>query len=580
MRGFESFLFLVLGTIQQISQTHLPRSISMLQTFKSHKTAVALAAMCLASLSMAQITTEFSASGTTGSFQINDGSLYDLTQLASPGAQTYNYNSQYFNPSTSGTYTFGTSKANFDTVIIVYGGSYDPTNPSQNALVLNDDSGGAQAGLGLTNAGTCGSPNWCSQVSQSLTAGTNYYIVTTTYNAGTSITGDVWYYVIGPGGVGVGGNPYVPPPPALSVFTSSSNLTNSPAYGAARIIDATPDLLALFTGAGLTGDQAVSDAASQTLPLLVGSSQLAATSALASINRIILARLDGNRGLSAGDAFLGDRHFWIKPFGSWARQSDQGSIAGFKASTGGMAMGLDGALSDHTNVGLAFAWAKSSIDGRSAVAPSSAAVNLYQLIGYGSRALGNGSEINFQFDYGRNTNKGTRTIAFTNTVAQSSYNTTSFHAGVGWGTVRTLSEKTAYVPSIRLDYTRLRDEAYAETGAGLLNLNVNARTTTQLVLGGDVKFNHQLTSSTLLSVNAGIGYDFHAKGSSITASFAGAPSLGFVTNGIRPDPWTLKAGLGFVHTTSAGAEVTSRLDVEKRAGFHNATVAVKARWSF
>ena len=107
-----------------------------------------------------------------------------------------------------------------------------------------------------------------------------------------------------------------------------------------------------------------------------------------------------------------------------------------------------------------------------------------------------------------------------------------------------------------------------------------ARTTTQLVLGGDVRFNHQLSHAPPLSVNAGLGYDFNAKTASVTAVFAGAPGASFVTNGIRPDPWILKAGVGLVHTTQSGTEITSRLDVDKRSGFHNATASVNARWSF
>jgi outer membrane autotransporter protein len=362
------------------------------------------------------------------------------------------------------------------------------------------------------------------------------------------------------------------------VSDATRGLRNEPAVAAASVIDGSAVLLASF--AGLTTEQQLSDATSQTLPLLVGGSQLVALNALSGINRVVLARLDANRGLSAGDAFFGDRHFWLKPFGSRADQSNEGGVAGFKANTGGMALGLDGSLSETLKAGLAFAWANSSVKGRSVVAPNSASVDVYQLVGYGTKALPNGSELNFQVDFGRNNNKGSRTLAFTNAVAQSKFNTIAFHAGGGWGKAIPLSDKTTYTPSIRLDYTRLRDESYTETGAGLFNLNVAARTMSQLILGGDVRFNHQISPSTQLSVNAGLGYDFHGKTASVNSIFAGAPGASFATNGIRAEPWTLRAGMGLVHTTQRGTEITSRLDVDKRSGFRNATASVNARWSF
>lgn len=540
--------------------------------------AAAISTIALSTPALAQITTEFSASGTTGTFQISDTQLYDLTQLGVAGPSTYNYNSQFFNPSVSGNYTFGTSKATFDTVIIVYTGSYNPAAPATNALVLNDDSGGAQSGLGLVNAGTCATANWCSEVTQPLTAGTDYYIVTTTYNAGTAIAGDVWYYVVGPGGVGVGGTPYVPPPPAVSVFTSSSNLTNSPTFGAARIIDATPGLLNLFTN--LSGDRAVSNAASQTLPLLTGGSQIASQNALNGINRVIQARMDTNRGMSSGDVFEGDKNFWVKPFGSRATQDDNNGVSGYKAETYGLAAGVDGTVGPALRLGMAFAYASSNIDNRSNIAKQSASVDVYQLVGYGSYSIDERTELNLQVDVGRNNNDGKRTIAFTNTVAKADYHSTSAHIGVGLGRSFALAPQTRIIPSVRLDYTWMRDGSYSEKGAGLLNLDVKGRSTEALVLGIDGKLTHQLSERALITANLGVGYDTINERSSITAAFAGAPGAAFVTYGIDPSPWIGQAGFGMVYQARNGLEISGRYDAEHRTGFLNHTASMKVRWAF
>jgi len=362
------------------------------------------------------------------------------------------------------------------------------------------------------------------------------------------------------------------------VYEATQSLTNTPAGPAARIIDATPQLLTYF--ANLTTAQQLSDATTQTLPLLTGGSQIASQNALNGINRVIQARISANRGLSSGDVFSGDKNFWIKPFGSRAKQDTTDGVAGYKAETYGLAGGFDGTVGSATRLGLAFAYASSNIDSNSSVARQSADVNVYQLVGYGSYSLDERTELNFQIDAGRNSNDGKRTIAFTNTVAKSDYNSTSAHIGAGLGRTYAISQQTSLIPSVRADYTWVRDDSYREKGAGLLNLNVNERSTRSFVIGADGKVSHQMNDRTTLTANIGVGYDTLNERSSITAAFAGAPGAAFVTHGIKPSPWIGQAGFGLVHQASNGMEISGRYDAEHRTGFLNHTASLKVRWAF
>jgi outer membrane autotransporter protein len=366
----------------------------------------------------------------------------------------------------------------------------------------------------------------------------------------------------------------------VSVLGSSTALGNQPAYGAAAVIDNTPALLSLFTGASLSGDQEISNAASQTLPLLTGGSMIAAGNALSGINHIIQARIESNLGLSSGDDFLGDRKFWLKPFGSWADQNDRNGVAGFKADTWGVALGADAALNNRTRLGAAFAYANSNVDSNSAVAPQTVDVNVYQLIGYGSYSLAEDTELNFQVNAGQNKNKGNRSITFAGTVASAEYDSYTAHAGVGLGRTYPLSETTRITPSVRADYTWIKDKSYSETGAGLLNLDVASRSTEELVLSIDGKLTHALSDHTTLTANLGAGYDVINEQASITAAFAGAPGASFVTNGLDPSPWIGRGGLGLVHDLKNSTEITARYDVEARENFTNQTASIKARWAF
>lgn len=491
----------------------------------------------------------------------------------------YKYATVAFPVSTAGTYTFGQSSAPVDTTLYVYHGAFNPANLAQNFVTGNDDYQSGIAPLasipsGLT-MGTCNSTNQCPIVTSALGSGQTYTLVLSHWGSGdySSFSLPLGIFVYGPGGV-----TFVQT--GVRVEDSVNAMVNTPALGAARVIDSTPALVALYAGAGLTGDRAISNATTQTLPLLTGNSMIAAQSALSGINRIIQARLEGNRGMSSGDAFYGDKNFWMKPFGSLADQGDRGGVSGFKANTYGMAAGFDGTLSTALRAGVAFAYVKSDINSKSSIAPNSSDVDVYQLIGYGSYSIDQRTEVNFQVDAGQNTNKGKRTIAFTSSIASSDYRSESTHVGIGIARSLQFGTQTTLTPSVRADYTWIRDQAYSEMGAGLLNLDVASRSTEALVVGVDGKLAHQINDQTTLMASLGIGYDTINKQSAITSAFAGAPGAAFVTYGIDPSPWIASSGIGLAYKTKSGVEITGRYDAEYRESFLIQTASVKARWAF
>jgi len=408
----------------------------------------------------------------------------------------------------------------------------------------------------------------------SLTAGQQYTILVAFNTGGAS--GDLSTVIIsGLGCITLG------TVDLCSRYVSSSNIAvgNNNGLNAARVIDANQNLLNLF--APLSGNQQeIARATTQTLPLLTGGSTAAVRGAMNSVNNIVQARLDHVRGRASGDGFLGDKNVWLKPFASRADQDNRDGVAGYKADTYGLAGGIDGSLSPALRIGGAFAYAASDVNGKSSDAPQSNDVSIYQLIGYGSYALDDRSEVNFQADVGQNTNKGRRQIAFTSSVASSNYDSQTAHVGVGIGRSYALSGSTTLIPSIRADYTWIKDMAYNESGAGLLNLNVASRSTDALVVGIDGKLSHQLNDQTTLIANLGVGYDLINKQDAITASFAGAANAAFVTYGINPSAWIGHGGVGAVYKLKNGLEITGRYDLEYRESFLNQTASANVRWAF
>jgi outer membrane autotransporter protein len=371
-----------------------------------------------------------------------------------------------------------------------------------------------------------------------------------------------------------------------SILGITKALGNVPAAGAAATLDrilasdAAGPVASMFYGFTKGQERQVSNAVSQTLPLLTGNSMTATYASLNGINRLVQARMEANRGLSSGNGFYGDKNVWLKPFGSWANQHERNGVAGYTAETYGLVGGIDRVLSPALRIGGAFAYAKTNVDGKSEVAAQTAGLNLYQLVGYGSYSIDDRTEMNLQLDAGRNNNQGRRQIAFASAVASSSYSSQSAHLGLGLARSYVVGARTSFIPAVRADYTWVRDDGYTEGGAGALNLLVNGRTTQALVLGVDGKLSHQLSERTTLTANLGTGYNTLDRNAAIVSAYAGAPTAAFVTYGITPSAWLTRGGIGAVYKAANGVEVTGRYDVEHREGFVNQAVSAKVRWAF
>ncbi|KEA63776.1 Outer membrane autotransporter barrel [Marinobacterium lacunae] len=307
---------------------------------------------------------------------------------------------------------------------------------------------------------------------------------------------------------------------------------------------------------------------------------MAARTTLYGINNAVGARQNANLGLSSGDAMLSDKHFWIKPFGTWTEQDDRKGVSGYDAKTGGLVLGLDSSINDLTRLGIAFAYANTNVDSNSNVAPQSLDIDSYQLIGYGSYALDANTDLTFQADVGQNQNQGKRVITFTNSAADSDYDSYTAHLGAGVAHTYAIDDANRAIATVKADYTWIKDESYTESGAGLLNLDVESNITEALVAGVEGQLIHTLNPSTELNAKLGVGYDLINDQASITSSFAGAPGAQFTTEGLDPNPWIANAGFGLFHTADNGAEISANYDAEYRSDYLSQTASLKLRVAF
>jgi len=368
-------------------------------------------------------------------------------------------------------------------------------------------------------------------------------------------------------------------PDYKTLYESASAQGKVRAFAAANVIDANPQLAGVFTGQ-VTSEQR-SQALLQTLPLLSGGQTHAVQGVLGQVGGIVQTRLDAVSGRASGDALLQDKHVWFKPFYARADQGDRDGVVGYSAVTSGLALGVDADVMQGLRLGGAISQADLRIDGGTAAAAHNLSSTLLQLIGYGSYAVDERTEVNAQVSLGRHTNRGDRAIAFDSSTAHARYDSDVAHLGAAVGRRYNLDfSATVLTPSVRLDYTSVRDAAYRETGAGDLNLSVGKRTTEALVLGVDTQFNHPVTDRLSLVGVLGAGYDLINGKNQITAAYAGAPGASFVTTGAQASPWLVRAGAGFASRLKSRLNLTLRYDVAYRSHFLNQTASAHLRWAF
>lgn len=318
----------------------------------------------------------------------------------------------------------------------------------------------------------------------------------------------------------------------------------------------------------------------QTLPLLTGNSLSLARDTMGSVNAVVQSRLGMARGMSSGDAFLGDRHLWLKPFTTHARQDSRNGVNGYRANTNGIVGGLDGSLSTDTDLGLAFAYSKTDVSSQFGGPTQGANVSSYQLIFYGRQALDRLSDLSFQIDGGQLRNDVYRQISSVGLVANSDYTSKTAHAGIAIDRRFELAHKSIFSPSVRLDYTWIKDQAYREKGAGGLDLLVKSRSSDALVLGFEGAVSHAFSNQLKATAKLGASYDLYNRDASIASAYAGAPEAIFVTYGIRQSAWSLRAGAGLTYTIKSGTEITGRYDALHRDGAFSQTASVQVRWMF
>uniref|UniRef100_I2Q6E8 Outer membrane autotransporter barrel domain-containing protein n=1 Tax=Desulfovibrio sp. U5L TaxID=596152 RepID=I2Q6E8_9BACT len=324
----------------------------------------------------------------------------------------------------------------------------------------------------------------------------------------------------------------------------------------------------------------LSHALSQTLPVLNGAGSQATANTLRNFSQLIQARQEERQGLASGEDIVGTRNMWGVAFGRWSSQGAVKDVAGYNTNSYGVAAGFDWDLSPKSTLGLAFTFCDSLIKSRDSAAPSRLNVTSYQLGAYGGLAFAEHFTWNYQAGFGIHTNKGSRDISFYNANAASDYFSYSWHAGTGLQRDFAVTDKTVFIPLIRLDYLEVLSPAYEESGAGVLDLHVHDQTYREFFSSVDFRVDHALSPAVKLFAKAGVGYNLLKDDVRITASFAGGGDA-FDTHGLEPSPWLYHAGLGLSGMLRQDIELAAGYDMQASpTSYLNQSASVKLKISF
>lgn len=313
----------------------------------------------------------------------------------------------------------------------------------------------------------------------------------------------------------------------------------------------------------------------------------ASQATLASIGYAVKNRLDDVTGLSTLGVASGQNPpskaingFWSQPF-SYSSGMGNSTVEGAT----GTVIGFDLRTSAQQRSGWAFAYANGGTGSLQPNGQQRSRLDLWQFLGYSSYTVAPGTELMVYGGAGRNSVDADRRLAISGVSgsAKAEYDSLMATLGTSIGHALQLSDSTRLIPSARLDYNHIRDAAYSERGSSSLApllLNVAARETDQLIAGFDTKLEHNVTASTRLRVNMGVGYDLINRPASTTAAFAGAADQRFQVTGEATSPWLMRGGLGVATRWRNGAELSLDYDAQTRMDFTDQVASVRASVPF
>ena len=341
----------------------------------------------------------------------------------------------------------------------------------------------------------------------------------------------------------------------------------------------------------LPNSRMVALAVGQTMPSLHGNAPATLLSLGASTGVVIQQQLQNNPvaslqeaqgggGGGAGGRTHSGKGLWVRTLGNRVNQDTVDGASGYKLATYGFMGGVQSELDATTTLGLGLGYLSSEVKGQDFAASHRSDIESVQVVGYGEHAVGHaGWQLNWQADFTRSRVESERNLSFMGRTAQAKYDGDAWHLGVGVSKAYALNPETTVSPRVALDWRSFKAKGYTETGAGALNLQVNAQNAQEALLKVGAQVQQQLTPQTQWLASAALGHDLRDQRNAVTARFTGG-GVAFTTEGLPHSRVVGEIGVGLRYRASETMDVTARYDVRLRKGLRDQSATVRVGWAF
>lgn len=257
-------------------------------------------------------------------------------------------------------------------------------------------------------------------------------------------------------------------------------------------------------------------------------------------------------GMSFGDNLTYRKAGWGKAFGSIAQKDGTTAYSSYDSTTAGFAIGGDWQVDKSSIMGVGISYAQSDISGNNGL--KNTTLDTYQLKIYGSRLFEDNVFLNASLGFAWNFYDTARTIAVASVTANANYEGQSYIAKVRGGKVYNSYKDSNFdiIPEISATFVDSTFDAYEETGANTLNLNVQAGADQYLEgrIGFNVNYNKRdkqdVKNNKILTryrYHNSYGHNFLNKKQKTTANFVGR-SQRFTTTSDADGSGSFRIGLG------------------------------------
>jgi outer membrane autotransporter protein len=340
----------------------------------------------------------------------------------------------------------------------------------------------------------------------------------------------------------------------------------------------------------LSSASQVASAGEQLRPEANGASSQAAFSATTGALNVVGQRNDnvrtaqnGGRGINSGEALKG-LGIWGEGFGAFGDQGTRLGVDGYSATTGGVAMGVDAKVATAVRAGVAFSYARTTVDGKGTNASNTTDIDSYQGTLYASYT-GKPWYVNGAVAVGLHQYDSSRVVAFTgfSDTAKGSHDGMQYTAKVDAGYPIALG-KAVVTPVAGVTYSYLTQDSFTETSTSSAALAVDKQNNTSIKsqLGAKVSTTYNVGTNTLTpELRASWLHEFKDEAVDTIARYAGAPGgTSFTTAGLKPATESAVIGLGATLATKNNLSLSANYDAEIRDEYIGHTGTLQVRTEF